>query len=385
LVFLCVLGGCIHPRSAYSSIDRYAFTRGTAYAAGWIDPPPDPPVTKLSQVAPGQRLVLSCGDFDRGIAFEAIVTPSAGPFEVLTLAKGRPSGASVDQLAFLAPLLEFPANRLASSSEMAAYEGEREELRGAIAGDPAGGLEKLARCPRALFPSDSAELLGQVIRHSKVTPGVLAAVVDMVAGRRETDAALRGWIGSGGAARILPGLLGEAACTREIAMRIATDAVSGLVRGDRELVVLAALRRDDLTSTDLLGLLKGVLTEVVSLSERRRETEGIVRHPAADAAVLAAAIALIDAVELSADRRQVLLAVLDAAAPRPAATEHVLLDAVRAAGARLDYDDDREQVLLAAAAHPAATDAVRSAIIASLGAFRSPEIRARVEAAARKR
>jgi len=110
-----------------------------------------------------------------------------------------------------------------------------------------------------------------------------------------------------------------------------------------------------------------------------------VRHPAADAGVLAAAVASIDAIAFSADRREVLLAVLDTAAPRPPATEPVLLEAVKAASSALDYDDDREEVLLAAARHPSATDAVRAAIRNGLGAFRAPERRARVEAAAQKR
>ncbi len=376
LCSVCALAGCVRPRYAHHSVDRYAFSRGTGHASGWLEPSPEPPVARLSQVAPGQRLVLSCTDFDRGVAFEAIVTPADGRYAVLVLSHGRPEGMSQDQRSFLAPLLDVDVSLLEPATDGPAYAARRESLEKAAAADPAAGLDALASHGSVLFPSDAADLLSRSVRHAKATPDVLAAATDLAARRRDAGPALRGWLRSGGASRLLEQILREPGCTRELALKAAADALSGAVRGDRELVLLAVLKRPDLAAADLASLLESILGATAPSSERRRVAIGIARHPSADASVLGAAVAGVERIEFSSDRRQVLAAVL--AAPGSAAA---LLDVVKAAATQLDYDDDRAEVLVAAAKHAGATDAVREAIRASLASFRFERPRALVEAA----
>jgi len=385
LAVFAVLGllaaGCLRPRYAHYSVDKVSVARGTLHATGWVEPPADPPLARLTQIEPGRRLVLACSDFDKGYAFEAIVTPTQdGRLSVLVLDSGQPAGMTYDQRRALALMLDADPQRLAPAGddEMRAYAARRAELERAIAADAAGGLDALASHDAPLFASDAAELASRAIRHAKATADTLAAAADLAAGRREAGPGLRGWLRTGGAAKLLDHVLGEKACTRAIALRVAADALAGTVRGDRELVLLAVLRREDLAADDLRTLLAGAMAATAPPSERRSVAVRVVRHGAADAGVLGAAVAAVDGIEFSADRRQVLAAVVESAK----AGEAELKSAVAAAYGRLDYDDDREAVLLAALRHAAATGAVRQAVVDGLGAFRFPGPRARVEAAA---
>ncbi len=377
IVFLLLLS-CIRPRYAHHSVDKYAFSKGTAHASGWLEPSPDPPVAKLSQIAPGQRLVVAFSDFDRGLAFEAIITGGDGSMSMLVLSAGQPAGAAPEQRTLISPLLDIDPGLLIPSEDGAAYARDRETLERAIAADPASGLAALAAHPRPLFASDSAELFGRIIRHSAAKPPLLQAALDFASRRREPGPALRGWIRSGGAGRLLERLPGEKACDHDTALLLAADAFAGSIRGDRELLIRSVLGRDDLSPADLGTILDGVIKAASSSSERRGIVREIVRHRAAEASVLAAAIAAVDAVEFSADRREVLIAVQGAPAAR---TGTILADLVQSALTKLDYESDKEAVLVAIAKHPEAGAEVIQSIRAALAGFKFDGPRTRVEAA----
>ncbi|MBI2932823.1 MAG: hypothetical protein HYY16_14345 [Planctomycetes bacterium] len=380
LVVLSTFAACIRPRYAHYAVDRYAFSRGTTTASGWLEPAPDPPLSKLSQISPGQHLVLSCADFDRGLRFEAIVTPTDGRFDVLTLSRGEATPATHDQRSFLAPLLDVDVSLLTPSERAPTYASHRRELERVISADPLSGLEALAADGMALFPSDADDLLTRAIRHARATAPLLASAIDLAARRRPAGPALRGWLRSGGAARVLERVLGEPACTREIALKAAEDAISDVVHGDRERVLASVLHRTDLTPADLRVMLKGAIEAPLTSSERRAAMTRIARHAAADEETLRAILGGLDALAFSSHRRDVLAAMLDSRTP----TEALLLELVQTAGAPLDYDDDREAVFLAAARHANATPAVRQAILDRLDAFRFAGPRSRVEAAAKE-
>jgi hypothetical protein len=387
LAFVCLLSpvsclllvSCIRPRYAHYTVDRFAFSKGTAHASGWLDPSPDPPVTRLSQVADGQRLVIAFSDFDRGLSFEAILVRRAGVLEMLVLEAGQPAAATPEQRTLVAPLLDIDPALLIPMPDAAAYGREREELLRAVSADPGRGLETLAAHPSVLFASDARQLVSAAMSHSKATAAVLRTLVDLAAKRRETGPALRGWIRSGGAGRLLETLPGERACDRDVALALAADVFAGAVRCDRELVLRSVLRRPDLSPSDLRSILDAALKSAAPSSERRGTAREVVRHAAADADVLRAAVASLDALAFSADRRQLLAAVLETAKE-----EAVVLDVVAAGLAKLDYDGDREAVLVAAARHGSAGDATRQAIRAGLGAIVADGPRARVAAALEK-
>ncbi len=370
--------GCIRPRYAHHSVDKYAFSKGTAHASGWLEPSPDPPVAKLSQIARGQRLVVTFSDFDRGLAFEAIITAGEGSLSMLVLSAGQPAGAAPEQRTLISPLLDIDPGLLVPAEDGEAYARDRETLERAIAADPNSGLAALAAHPLPLFASDSAELFGRIIRHSAANAALLKVALDFASRRREPGPALRGWIRSGGAGRLLEQLPGEKACDHDTALLLAADAFAGSIRGDREIIIRSVLGRADLSPADLSTILDGVTKAAASSSERRGIVRELVRHRAAEASVLAAAISTVDAVEFSADRREVLIAVLGAPAAR---TGTILADLVQSALTKLDYESDKEAVLVAIAKCPDAGEGVIKAIRAGLTGFKFDGPRTRVEAA----
>jgi hypothetical protein len=276
--------------------------------------------------------------------------------------------------------------QLSPAPDGEAYMRRLDELRKAIAGDPAAGLNSLASHEQVLFASHVAALLAGVVTHSKAGPDAIEATLDLAAGRRSSNAALRGWLRTGAVGsvlRLIPDPKQSPGGTRELTMKLAADALAGRVQADRELLLVAVLERPDLASPDLHTLLDGVLAISAPSSERRRLARKILAHRSTDIALLGRAAGAVTQVEFSADRRDLLLAIIDPAAPRAGPTESVLLDVVKAAYEHLDYDDDREQVVLAAVRHPLSTHTVRQAVLAGLDRFKFPGPRSRVEAAFR--